>query len=213
MTDLIQTYTVRFNAELKPAAELLANYLEETFVDSDVVCFRKTRAKSIDRFVQKSERTNGGVLTYDDPLNQIQDQIGGLIVTRFLSDVELLKKVVADSFTGIETQRHEPESEFEFGYIGEHFILFLPLEVISEIPDYSGPDFFELQIKTLFQYAWSETNHAIGYEKQEQLSREQKRMTAYIAAQAWGADKATDELNSALTEESQSNAKLHQRGN
>ena len=206
MTGLIQTYTARFNTELKPAADLLEKFLAETFEDGDAVCFRKTRAKSIDRFMQKSERKQGENLAYDDPLNQIQDQIGGLIVTRFLSDVELLKKIVSDSFEGIENQRHEPESEFEFGYIGEHFILFLPLEVTSEIPDYSGPDFFELQIKTLFQYAWSETNHAIGYEKPEQLSREQKRMTAYIAAQAWGADRATDELNSALSEESKPDA-------
>lgn len=204
MTELIQSYTVRFN-ELKHAAVGLANFLEDTFGEDDSVCFIRTRAKSIDRFMQKAEREEAGQLRYADPINQIQDQVGGLIVTRFVSDVSLLKDRVEESFTGIEKQRLEPESESEFGYIGDHFILFLPLEVTSEIPDYNGPDFFELQIKTLFQYAWSETNHAIGYERAGELNREQRRMTAYIAAQAWGADKAVDELKLALTKESKPN--------
>lgn len=195
MSDLIQSYTARFNTELKPAVIALEKFLKDTLEDEDSVCFIRTRAKSIDRFMSKAHRRKDGCLRYDDPINQIQDQIGGLIVTRFLSDVVHLKNVASESFTGIETQRHEPESEFEFGYIGEHFVLFLPLDVTSEIEDYSGPDVFELQIKTLFQYAWSETNHAIGYEKPAELNREQRRMTAYIAAQAWGADKAVNELN------------------
>ena len=206
MSELIQSYTSRFNTELKPVAIALETFLEETFAGEDSVCFIRTRSKSIERFMEKAERKEGGRAKYSDPINQIQDQIGGLIVTRFLSDVVQLKNLVDKSFTGIETQRHEPESEFEFGYIGEHFILFLPLEVTSEIADYSGPDFFELQIKTLFQYAWSETNHAIGYERHDELSREQRRMTAYIAAQAWGADRAVDELNTAIVEESNANA-------
>ena len=206
MTDLIQSYTARFNNELKPAAVGLASFLEDTFGNEDSVCFIRTRAKSIDRFMQKAERKEAGQPRYADPINQVQDQVGGLIVTRFVSDVERLKERVEESFTGIEKQHLEPESESEFGYIGDHFILFLPLEVTSEVPDYSGPDFFELQKKTLFQYAWSETNHAIGYERPEELNRDQRRMTAYIAAQAWGADKAVDELNIALQKESKSNA-------
>jgi len=207
VTDLIHSYTARFNSELKRAAIGLDSFLEDTFRGEDSVCFIRTRAKSIARFMKKAERIEGdGSPRYDDPINQIQDQIGGLIVTRFLSDVVQLKNIVKDSFTGIETMRHEPESEFEFGYIGEHFILFLPLDVTSEIQDYCGPDFFELQIKTLFQYAWSETNHAIGYERPHDLNREQRRITAYIAAQAWGADRAVDELNAAIMQESKQNA-------
>lgn len=205
MSDLIQLYTERFNTTLKPAAEGLDGYLREIFDGNPLVCFLRTRAKKIDRFISKSEKLIDGEKKYTDPINEVQDQVGGLIVTRFLSDVETLKTCIEDDFTRIERLRHEPESEFEFGYMGTHYILHLPTEVTSEFDDYDGPDFFELQIKTLFQYAWSETNHAIGYERFDELSREQKRMTAYIAAQAWGADKALAELNSEL----EANAQLH----
>lgn len=207
MSDLIREYTIRYNSELKPLASALETFLQDRFLELDSVCFLRTRAKTIDRFMQKAERQMDGQARYDDPMNQIQDQIGGLIVTRFVSDVAAINTIVDESFRGIEKQRLEPESDFEFGYIGDHFILFLPLEVTSEITEYDGPDFFELQIKTLFQYAWSETNHAIGYERSDQLNREQKRMTAYIAAQAWGADKAVDELRADL--ESRADAELH----
>ena len=57
------------------------------------------------------------------------------------------------------------------------------------------PKFFELQIKTLFQHAWSEAEHDIGYkEGQKPLDLDQKRRLAFTSAQAWGADRVFDEL-------------------
>ena len=198
MSGLITEYTRRFNEILEPAAAELKTHLDEVFEDDPRVCFRCTRAKKIDRFMDKANRDIEGEKKYDDPINQIQDQIGGLLVTRFITEVEELKSVVEDNFTRIEKQMHEPESDFEFGYMGAHYILFLPTEVTSRFPDYDGPDFFELQIKTLFQYAWSETNHAVAYKRFDELNREQRRKTAYIAAQAWGADRGVSELNEDL---------------
>jgi putative GTP pyrophosphokinase len=54
--------------------------------------------------------------------------------------------------------------------------------------------FFELQIKTLFQHAWSEAEHDLGYKPATVLSSDQKRRLAFTAAQAWGADQIFDEL-------------------
>jgi putative GTP pyrophosphokinase len=57
------------------------------------------------------------------------------------------------------------------------------------------PDFFELQIKTLFQHAWSEADHDLGYKPgSTPLNSEEKRKLAYTSAQAWGADHMFDEL-------------------
>jgi putative GTP pyrophosphokinase len=57
------------------------------------------------------------------------------------------------------------------------------------------PRFFELQLKTLFQTAWSEAEHDLGYKPGlKPLGRDEKRRLAYTAAQAWGAGRMFEEL-------------------
>jgi ppGpp synthetase/RelA/SpoT-type nucleotidyltranferase len=56
------------------------------------------------------------------------------------------------------------------------------------------PRVSELQIKTVFQNAWGEADHDLGYKPTTPLTREQKKKLAFTAAQAWGADMIFDEL-------------------
>jgi putative GTP pyrophosphokinase len=50
-------------------------------------------------------------------------------------------------------------------------------------------------VKTLFQHAWSEAEHDLGYKRgSTPFSAEGKRKIAYTSAQAWGADHIFDEL-------------------
>ena len=57
------------------------------------------------------------------------------------------------------------------------------------------PSFFELQIKTMFQHAWAESEHDLNYKTINELSIEDKRLIAYSAAQAWGADEVFERLS------------------
>jgi putative GTP pyrophosphokinase len=88
------------------------------------------------------------------------------------------------------------ENEWEFGYFGQHHILLLLKDVINpEMDKNIFPYCFDLQIKTLFQHAWSEANHDLGYKPgQLPLERDELRQLAYTSAQAWGADRVFDEL-------------------
>jgi ppGpp synthetase/RelA/SpoT-type nucleotidyltranferase len=62
------------------------------------------------------------------------------------------------------------------------------------------PDVFELQVKTLFQHAWSEADHDLGYKPGGKTPNPaQKRLLAYASAQAWGADRVFDELFQTLS--------------
>jgi ppGpp synthetase/RelA/SpoT-type nucleotidyltranferase len=72
----------------------------------------------------------------------------------------------------------------------------LPTDVIERDMDQNLlPSFFELQIKTLFQHAWSEADHDLGYKPGEKpLTTEQNRLVAFTSAQAWGADHIFDQL-------------------
>ncbi len=195
MTNVREDYTERFNNFLVPVAKGIEEFIEEQFNHHHAICSVKTRPKSVESFLEKAERKDNGTARYSDPLNQIQDQIGALVTTRFLADVTLVEYMVKETFSSIETKMIQPDSEYEFGYIGRHFILFIPTEAWSPVTLDPPIRFFELQIKTLFQYAWSETNHKIGYKQLSQLDIEERKLTAYIAAQAWGADRAVNELH------------------
>jgi putative GTP pyrophosphokinase len=155
-----------------------------------------TRAKEIDSFVEKALKMENKKRKYPDPLSQIQDQVGARIITFYRADVERLDEIVLRYFTPIESKDRVPDSEWEFGYFGRHHVLLLPSDVTPEDPNSDlVPRFFELQIKTLFQHAWSESEHDLGYKAGESpLTSDQKRKLAFTSAQAWGADHIFDEL-------------------
>jgi ppGpp synthetase/RelA/SpoT-type nucleotidyltranferase len=145
--------------------------------------------------MEKAEKEISGRRKYDDPLAQIQDQLGARIISFYRSDVERLAAEVTKYFRHIESLQIVPDSENEFGYEGRHFILFIPRDLFDdEVREDESITFFELQIKTLFQHAWSEAEHDLGYKPTTMLTSDQRKRLAFTAAQAWGADQIFDEL-------------------
>jgi len=187
---------------LASLAEELANFIVELLDDEDVprVDRVSARAKDIESFVRKAEKTaDDGGKKYTNPFVQIQDQIGARVTVFYQSDVESVTELLVNKyFTAIERADKIPETDWEFGYFGRHFILTIPSDVMPEgyedIPNL--PQFFELQIKTLFQHAWSEANHDLGYKQAKGTEPDQlKRRLAFASAQAWGADRIFNELH------------------
>jgi len=124
----------------------------------------------------------------------------------YTSDVEPMTERILHYHRHIEIAIKEPESEAEFGYFGKHFVLALPDDCIpSGISTELAPRLFELQVRTLFQHAWSEAEHDLAYKPTGGLTADQKRRFAFTAAQAWGADRVFDELRDEL--EGQSSVK------
>lgn len=201
--ELETEYRRLYDGALIKAALLLQDHLESV-VDGveriDSVC---TRAKDPQRFISKALKLNtDDTIKYDDPLNQIQDQIGARITVFYLSDVEIVKDKIIKYLKPIEIQEKSPKEDSEFGYFGTHFILRIPEDVIPDNKEeFCFPDFFELQIKTLFQHAWSEAHHDLGYKSIRTLTSEERRKIAFTAAQAWGADQIFEELSKTLTKD------------
>lgn len=153
------------------------------------------RAKSVNRFVKKADTKVDGQRKYLEPLKDIQDQLGARIVIFYLDDIEPVSEEIEAYYNKIETQVIEPQSENEFSYFGKHYVLHLQEDLLGDdLCQSEAPRFFELQIKTLFQHAWSEANHDLGYKPQSQLTLEEKREIAFTAAQAWGADRIFSRL-------------------
>jgi putative GTP pyrophosphokinase len=157
------------------------------------------RAKHPDRYFVKATKTNDdGTEKYPNPKYAIQDQIGARINVLYLSDIEIVRAEIINFMNFIEETPKSPEDDAAFGYVGHHFIFQTPEDIIPDDCKDTIPEFFELQIKTLFQHAWSETSHDIGYKAPRALNSEKRRQMAFTAAQAWGADRIFEELAKGL---------------
>ncbi len=180
-----------FGAIASGLQEHLKHFIEYPRVDK-ISC----RPKGHDSFIRKARRRQSdGQPRYLDPLRQIQDQIGARIVTYFKDDIEAVQKIVEGVYRGIERKLIVPDDEKQFGYEGVHYVLAIPPEIMPEpLPGDDLPNFFELQIKTLFQHAWAQAEHDITYKTDYPWTKEQRRKIAFTAAQAWGADMIFDEL-------------------
>lgn len=197
---LSQTYKALYDEVLLKVAELLEKHLQDHLDGVERVDRVVARAKSPDRFLDKAKKVNGGGKPkYSNPLIQIQDQIGARVTVLYLSDVPHVKEAINAYFHSIEWQEKKPESDAEFGYFGEHYILNMPDDAIPDGLEERSPKFFELQIKTLFQHAWSECHHDIGYKTSRKLTSLEVRQMAFSAAQAWGADQIFLQLANDLT--------------
>lgn len=182
---------VQHHAILKNIAERLETHLIEYVGDYPRIDRISVRVKDPDRFVNKALKEESGNLKYKSPFVEIQDQIGARIITYYLEDVEKITRIIKDYYEQVEIKVKEPESHKEFSYFGKHFIIFIPDEIQDEGTDLL---FFELQIKTLFQHAWSEAEHDLNYKTSDTISLEDKRSIAFTSAQAWGADKLFNDL-------------------
>ena len=153
--------------------------------------------KDIDRFIEKAERKDSDEKPrYDYPLEDIQDQIGARIVVFYKSDVEPAAERILAEFHQVEDRLIEQPDPEAFSYEARHLVCFIPpdIQALHKPPI----NFFELQISTLFQHAWAEANHDLGYKALRDLSYNDRRRIAWAAAQAWGTDLIFDEMANRL---------------
>ena len=200
MTDAAAEYRRRHEAFLQIIAEQLERQIRTYLAGTRNIDRITARAKAPDRFAEKATRTDDrGQPKYTKPLTEIQDQIGARVIVFYRDDVDPTVDILTRYFQPIEERELVPESQWAFGYFGRHLVAPVPRDVVPrEVNLDEVPRFFELQVKTMFQHAWSEANHDLGYKPESRLSPDQVRRLAYTAAQAWGADRAFAELFSEL---------------
>jgi len=155
------------------------------------------RVKSPDRFVDKV-REKPPSEAYDEPLREVEDQVAGRILVLFRADLDVVMAEIVKEFTSVELRRKAPPTTTQFGYESDHSIFTIPKHVAPPEwkSDASAPTTFELQVRTLFQHAWAEPQHDLGYKGTADLSEESERELAWAAASAWGADQAIQRVAS-----------------
>lgn len=199
--ELLAKYSNRHKNILVPLADKLQLFLTERTKGIKRIDRVSARAKDPMRFVSKAIKEKEGKRKYNDPLSEIQDQVAARITVFYLSDVEIVRATIERYFNRIEVNSIVPDSPSQFGYEGTHFVLAIPEELFEDEEHPDAPDFFELQIKTLFQHAWSEAEHDLAYKPPAPLTELQVREMAFTAAQAWGADQLFAKLAKELIAE------------
>ena len=193
--DLTSAYQSRYDKVLVTLAPRLEHFIKDILGLRPRLDLVVARAKTPKSFLEKAAKVENGKPKYSQPLRQILDQLAARVVVYYLSDVEPAARVITDYIPPIEEEDIIPDSPSEFGYEGKHFILITPKDILTpELPKDDCPRFFELQVKTLFQHAWAQADHDLGYKPIETLDVEQKRKIAFSAAQAWGADRIFRDL-------------------
>lgn len=195
--DPIAEYRHRYDAFLTRIAANLEAQVKDYLAGAGNIDRVTARAKEPDRFAEKARRRDDrGNPKYTKPLTEIQDQLGARVIVFYRDEVARVVEILSRYYQAIEERELVPESEWAFGYFGKHLVAPVPRDVIpSEVNIEEVPRFFELQVKTMFQHAWSEANHDLGYKPERPLNTDQERRLAYTAAQAWGADRMFAELN------------------
>jgi putative GTP pyrophosphokinase len=174
----------------------LSEIVQEALSDCpnvDRICFRvKTEKSFIDKI---NALTKDNLLKYKYPFRELQDLVGGRVVVYYKSDIRKIEMELERNFKRVEKIEIVPDDEKEFGYEGIHYILVTPNHIYNPHRDnINVPYFFELQIKTLYQHAWAQSEHGLGYKPGIDLPKVIKRKLAFLAAQSWGADEILEEL-------------------
>ena len=193
--ETIKSDFLSINATLKDIAVKIEENLTEMFSGFEHIDKIGCRIKGENSFLDKTLKEDKGVLKYKTPLKEIQDIIGARVVVYYKSDVEKAIEQITKFYRFVEQKSIIPDDVTKFGYEGQHFICFIPSTIYaSHKTNLLIPDFFELQIKTLYQHAWSQSEHGLGYKPGSKLTYDEERKLAFIAAQSWGADRMLMDL-------------------
>jgi ppGpp synthetase/RelA/SpoT-type nucleotidyltranferase len=175
--------------------DAIVDTLRETLDVEQYVDSIQGRVKSKDSFIRKAIK---GQERYRNPFQDIEDIIGIRILVLFKSaSGNIANKITSSVFPPVETSYRMEATPKAFGYEGYQSIHSIPISFIPKDGE-SYPRVFELQVRTLFQHAFSEPEHELNYKRSFALAEgddfEYQKKFAWLSATSWGADSILEEL-------------------
>ncbi|MEN6293499.1 MAG: hypothetical protein ABFD00_02760 [Chloroherpetonaceae bacterium] len=186
----------RIKDSLESLSSSLSDNIKDTLKNCKNVDHINFRVKTEKSFSEKANSLDANHrIKYPNPFREMQDIIGGRVVVYYKSDLQQIIDELEKNYSRVEKKEIIPDDEKEFGYEGIHYIFLIPNHIYNPyIESHNVPYFFEFQIKTLYQHAWAQSEHGLGYKPDVELPKNIKRKLAFLAAQSWGADEILSEL-------------------
>ena len=153
----------------KALVESLENLVKEILDNEGIEYVHiEARLKEFDSFEKKIVRKQ-----YRSP-EEVLDLAGVMIVGSVLSNAELISKVIESNFRidWDNSQDHLNKlAEDRFGYRGKNYVAIFRERAFRDTNEYKRfKDLrFEIQIKTLLDYAWGKIEHCRNYKTVEEL--------------------------------------------
>lgn len=195
MTSIRMQYETLYDNYLVELAQKLEAHVLKSVHGVQFIDRVSARAKTVLSFCKKAQKQDlSGANKYTDPFEQIEDMIGVRIIMFYPQTQLFLDERVNQFYTRYEEVEKHPESDMEFGYEGKHYVLRVPSELLPDEIPINLPDRFELQIKTLYQHAFSEATHDLIFKPNTNITPDQKKRAAFAAASSWGADEILKQL-------------------
>lgn len=200
MSELREEYEKR-RPLLQEVAQRLERDLHEHFEGRPHIDRISFRVKTIASFVEKATSRKLDP-PYEFPLAEVEDQIAGRILVLFSSDLSETVSHLGELYRPVEYEHKRPTRYNEFDYESMHGVYTLAAPNLpSGWGDFEDmPQTFEMQVRTLFQHAYAEPQHDLGYKPDVLQSDEVKRELAWIAAGCWGGDKALERVRRLVRE-------------
>jgi ppGpp synthetase/RelA/SpoT-type nucleotidyltranferase len=167
----------KFEKAAVECKSLAQRILRDSFIPIHLV---ESRAKSIDSLRGKLRRKR-----YTNPAVQVTDLVALRVITYFWEDVDRVATELRNWVEVSEIKSRDARAELEpnqFGYRSLHLIARLrPTEAGQPHYKTLGRRWFEIQIRSILDHAWSEIEHEVIYKAGVQYPIEIKRRFAGVA--------------------------------
>ncbi|MEA3366242.1 MAG: RelA/SpoT domain-containing protein, partial [Candidatus Hydrogenedentes bacterium] len=170
-----QEQAARYHA----AARRVLRRLQRLMAAHEINASIKYRVKSFESYFEKILRLRKS----SGPRIAITDVIGFRIICPFLSDLDVVRRLIRDHFRVVETETKGAEHSFrEFGYSSIHLMIDLKKEIKTR-PIFATRRVAEIQLRTILQDAWAEVEHELVYKSEDTVLDEPiKRKLASLNA-------------------------------
>lgn len=171
----------------------ISSLIEDKLKDGeiDIVDIEK-RVKDFSSFHNKIER-NG---YQKDPFVENTDFVGIRIITKFISDLDQIDKVICKTFDLINSFRKEDRLKpDQFGYRSNHYIISVDkIENGFELNNLTG-GVCEIQVRTILMHSWAMIEHKLAYKSDAEIPRPFRRKFSRISALLEVSDEIFQSLN------------------